>query len=754
MEALGLNWKTHLGNRIPPALGHEIDAYQHVLEQKRRGEVDDAVLAEQRLRRGVYGQRYDNGQRNNGDGVAKLPFPRVDLTKGPGTMWDAPGMMRIKIPFGGMNAEQMDLMADLAEEYADDILHVTTRQDIQLHYVHIDDTPDLMRRLAAVGITTREACGNSVRNVTACPRAGVCPKETFDVTPYAEAVARYLLGHPDVQDFGRKFKIAFSGCAEDACGLVGIHDGGCIARIETVDGVEKRGFEFYVGGGLGPVPYHAQLLDGFVPEEELLPVFQAVCRVFARLGEKKNRARARIKFLVANVGIEGFRRLVAEEREKLPNDTRWTEYLQDLQPWDGPARDAAQLGDDTIQTERFHGWRRTNVLSQRQVGYAMAVVNLPLGDLTAGQMRSLAAVAREYCGGTTRNTVEQNILLRWIPEADLPAVFSELEVAGLARPGAGTVSDVTSCPGTDTCKLGIASSRGLARQLQDRLEEQREKMDPTVRDLRIKVSGCFNACGQHHIADIGFWGVSRKKGGYAVPHFQVVLGGESSNNVGSYGLAIGAAPSKNVPAVVDRLTSAYVEERQPDESFHEYVRREGKGGIRGKIEDLFEVPEYEDSPEYYSDWGDPRVFTIGDIGIGECAGEVVASIDFDLMASEREVYQAQDRLDQEDAEAAAEIAYRAMVLAAKALVKTANETIEDDADRVMSEFRTRFFDTELFFDPFVGAKFVRYYLRAHDEVNNGGAITPELARRRVDEAQLFVEAAHACYGRMSQEVVQ
>jgi sulfite reductase (ferredoxin) len=754
MNASDQSWKTLLEGRIPDALGHEIDSYEQMLEQKQRGEIDDPNIAEQRLRRGVYGQRYDNGQRNDGNQTVQLNFPRTDLTKGPGTKWEAPGMMRIKIPFGGMTADQMDVMADLAEEYADDILHITTRQDIQLHYVHIDDTPDLMRRLGAVGITTREACGNSVRNVTACPRAGVCSDEVFDVTPYADAATQYLLGHPDVQDFGRKLKIAFSGCAEGECGLVGIHDVGGIARVENVDGVEKRGFEIYVGGGLGPVPYHALLLDEFVPEEELLPVFQAISRVFARLGEKKNRARARIKFLVANVGIEEFKRLVIEEREKLPNDPRWTAYLQDLHPWDEPSRPAALLSIEKGSDPGYDSWRGTNVMAQRQPGYTVVAVNLPLGDLTANQTRALAEITRTYNGGTARNTVEQNIVLRWIPEADLPDIFTELDAAGLARTGAGTISDITSCPGTDTCKLGIASSRGLAKRLQDQLEEQRKDMDPAVSSLRIKVSGCFNACGQHHIADIGFWGVSRKKGTFAVPHFQVVLGGERANNVESYGLAIGAAPSKNVPAVVDRITSAYLEERESGESFHAFVDRKGKSDIRGKIEDLFVIPEYEDAPDYYSDWGDPRVFTIGDIGIGECAGEVVASIDFDLMASEREVFQAQDRFDQDDVDAAAEIAYRAMVLSAKALVKTQNETIEDDAESVMSEFRTRFYDTEVFYDPFVGAKFARYYLRVHDEIQSGEAVTRDLALRRIGEAQLFVEAAHACYGRLSQEAVQ
>ena len=325
-----MTWKERLADRIPADLAREIDSFESQVTLKRQGKLDNKVFAETRLRRGVYGQRYDSGQRHDGKSVQELRFPAEGLTKGPDTLWDAPGMQRIKIPFGGLNPDQMDVLADLAEEYADEICHVTTRQDFQLHYVHIDDTPTLMRRLAAVGITTREACGNSVRNVTACPIAGVCHDETFDVTPYAKACMRFLLGHPDCQDFGRKFKVAFSGCQHHACGLVTMHDLGAVAVKKMENGSERRGFALHVGGGLGAVPHQAKLFDAFLPEAELLPVAQAIARVFARLGEKRNRARARIKFLVSQLGIEEFRRLVLEERAKLPHDDRWTAYLAEL----------------------------------------------------------------------------------------------------------------------------------------------------------------------------------------------------------------------------------------------------------------------------------------------------------------------------------------------------------------------------------------------------------------------------------------
>src|SRR5712672_1960210 len=305
----GRTWKEALGKAIPEEMSREIDIFETQIELRKKGKIEEKLFAETRLRRGAYGQRYDNGQRHDGEKTQQLVFPSRDITKGPTTMWDAPGMQRIKVPMGALSAAQLDVLADVAEEYSDRILHVTTRQDFQLHFVHIDDTPDMHRRLASVGITTREACGNTIRNVTACPYAGVCREEAFDVTPYAHAMTYFLLGHDDTQDFGRKVKVAFSGCKDNPCGLTNFHDMGAIARTRVVDGQAKRGFEFYVGGGLGAVPQNALLFDEFLPEEELLPIAQAISRVFARLGERANRARARLKFLVKKLGIDEFKRL-------------------------------------------------------------------------------------------------------------------------------------------------------------------------------------------------------------------------------------------------------------------------------------------------------------------------------------------------------------------------------------------------------------------------------------------------------------
>ena len=326
-----------------------------------------------------------------------------------------------------------------------------------------------------------------------------------------------------------------------------MHDAGAIAKTRIVDSQVRRGFGFYVGGGLGSVPYKAKLFDEFLPEEELLPTMQAISRVFARLGEKRNRARARLKFLIANLGIDEFRKLVLEERRMLSPDSRWTDFLASVNDRsEEPLKPGVNLNGHQ-RSEGFAAWCATNVYQQRQPGYVAATVTLPLGDASADQMRALADIARRFVKDTLRTTVEQNILFRWVSEADLPEFYQAINAIGLGAADAATIVDVTSCPGTDTCKLGIASSRGLARELRYRLGEKSLELDESVKNLRIKVSGCFNSCGQHHIADIGFYGINRNVKGFQVPHFQVILGGKFHDNAGEYGVAIGAVPSKRVP---------------------------------------------------------------------------------------------------------------------------------------------------------------------------------------------------------------
>jgi sulfite reductase beta subunit-like hemoprotein/uncharacterized protein (UPF0332 family) len=759
MKSSNPSWKEQLTGRMPEALAREIDHFETEIALRKQRKLDEKLFAETRLRRGAYGQRYDNGQRSDGQKVQKLNFPSADLTKGPNTMWDAPGMQRIKIPGGGLNAAQIETLAELAEEYSDGIAHITTRQDFQLHYVHIDDTPSVMRRLAAVGITTREACGNSVRNVTACPYAGVCQDESFDVTPYSKALMRFMLGHPDCQSFGRKFKPAFSGCAQHACGLTSLHDLGLIAkkRANEATGREEVGFEVYVGGGLGAVPYQAKLFESFIPAEELLPLAQAISRVFARLGEKKNRSRARLKFLVQDLGIEKFRQLVLDERKILPHDPRWTELIaEELKTVESAKNPGGELPDlVTIASEAaadsdaFGKWLRSNIRPQRQAGYVTVTVALPLGDITANQLRSLADIVRRFTKETVRTTVEQNFVIRWVSKKDLPELYRALDAVKLAAPGAGALVDIVSCPGTDTCKLGISSSRGLAGELRKRVSEASYQADEAVRNLHIKVSGCFNSCGQHHVADMGFYGVSRKVAGYAVPHFQVVLGGEWEHNAGSYGTPILAVPSKNIPHVVKRLTDSYVAGREPGESFKSYFKRTGKAQLKVLLEDLTKLPA--DDRSYFSDWGDPRTYTLGDMGDGECAGEVVSPVDFGLAAAERELFDAQLALEKGEAQKAGVGAYKAMLNAARALVLAENPDIKENPEQIVAEFRTRYYDTQKFWDPFAGGKFGNYLFDAHAKA--GQAYSEESSRYLIEEAQLFIDAAHSCNNKLSMAAV-
>jgi sulfite reductase (ferredoxin) len=744
------SWKEQLSSQIPQDWGKEIDIFETQIELRKRGKLDEKIFAETRLRRGVYGQRYDNGQRHDGEQTQKLAYPS-GLLKGPETVWNAPGMLRIKIPFGGVTPDQLDVLAEVAEEYSNGILHVTTRQDFQYHYIHIEDTPDIMRRLAAAGITTREACGNSVRNLTACPKAGVCSGEEFDVTPYARALTDFLLGHPDCQDFGRKVKIAFSGCQGEACGLVMMHDIGALAVKKTRRGKDVHGFALYVGGGLGTVPYQAKLFDAFLPPEELLPISQAIARVFGRLGEKKNRAQARLKFLVVKLGIEEFRRLVWEERQILPDDPHWTSYLDHLPAYgETPLKPPSPLSAEKTLPEGFAEWQRSNVKAQKQTGYAIATVALPLGDLSSDQTRKLADVARRYIGDNIRTTVEQNFVFRWVSEEDLPDLYEDLLEIGLGDSGANTIVDVTACPGTDTCKLGISASRGLAEELRNRLAAKSFEMDEAVRSLRIKVSGCFNSCGQHHVADIGFFGNSRTLNGYKVPHFQVILGGQWAENAGSFGMTIGAIPSRRIPEVVDRITDHFVLVRNQGENFCDFVARIGKKELRSLIENLMKnAPSFEDNPDFYHDWGDPREFTMLDRGIGECAGEVISASQFDLADAEREVFDAQLELEKENYAEADALAYQSMVGASRALVKQQYFDVPEPPDIVVEEFTQRFLDTELFYDKYAKGKFARYLLQRHQQgpVNADADSVHQL----IDQAQLFIDAAHACYARCAVE---
>ncbi len=363
----------------------------------------------------------------------------------------------------------------------------------------------------------------------------------------------------------------------------------------------------------------------------------------------------------------------------------------------------------------------------------------------------MADIARRYIKDTVRTTVEQNLVLRWVAENDLPALYEELVKVGLAEAGASGITDLVACPGTDTCKLGSSASRGLAGELRKRFLTGDIEVDDVIRNLHIKMSGCFNSCSQHHVADLGFYGVARKVGQNTVPHFQVVLGGQWDNNAGSYGLPILAVPSKRIPDVVKRMADRYRNEREgASELFTDFIRRVGKVEIKKMLQDLTEVPAYDVDKSLYSDWRDPREYTTGDMGIGECAGEVVSRIDMDLGAAEREVFEAQVLLDDGKVQEAGKAAYMAMVHAAKGLVKLSYLDVPENPDLIVKEFRTRLYDTEAFFDPYAGGKFANYLFAAHEKAEE--EYTADSAHHRVEEASLFVEASHSCSVRMGDKL--
>ncbi len=690
---------------LDPTMREEIDTFETNLRRHQAGITAEKVFTEFRLRYGCYGQRQERVQ-----------------------------MQRIKIPMGMMTTEQMRVLADTAEEYAVGVLHVTTRQDFQCHFIDINDSPNMFRRLAEAGITTREACGNAVRNVTCCPYAGVCGEEPFDVTTHAWAMAYFLLRHPDQQNFGRKFKIAYSGCEGNACGLIRLHDLGAIARVK--DGVE--GFEVWVGGGLGPLPYQAKLLHEFVPATEMLPLAQAIARVFAQYGEKTNRAKARLKFLVEKIGFDEFARRVADERSRLEFNPVWEAQIEAARQRysDQPLKPPSELSLPDAVSPEMRRWLDLNVKAQRQEGYSSVEIFLPLGDISSDQMRALAGVCEKYINNTVRTTVSQNLIVRWVSNADLPAFYQDLVELRLAETGAARLRDVTACPGTDSCKLGISASRGLAGVLHEKFSNGMSDIADRD-DLKIKISGCFNSCGQHHIADLGFFGSVQRKGQHSAPVFQVVLGGTTEGNAKTYGLAVGKVPSKNVPDAIRRLTEIYDREKNGDEPFSEVVERIGRAKLKAELEPFMQLPTYEENPEFYQDNRQTWEYTKS-VGVGECAGEVVDQAEFLLEDADRLSFAATVALEQGAAKEALEKSLEAQNKAADALLFTKGLWLSDKYDRA-GKFRELFYDNGLFYKPFADN-----YFRSLEEGNDLDMVG---ARRRVEEATLFIEAAQDVYAK-------
>jgi sulfite reductase (NADPH) hemoprotein beta-component len=522
---------------------------------------------------------------------------------------------------------------------------VTTRQNLQFHFVPLHDVEPAMRRLAAAGLTTREACGNSVRNITACAWAGVSADEVFDVTPYAEALTRYLLRHPLSSSLPRKFKIAWEGCAEDHA-LTPIHDIGWRARVRTVDARKERGFRVAIGGGTAILCTSAWTLFEFLPAAEILNVAEAVVRVFHRFGDYQHKQRNRMKFLIKELGRERFRAEVdralaafrAEGGAALPFDPEAPpveaepEWPRSSAPSvtslaarvaDGGVRGPGvtpRLGHAlrlTVMDGDYARWRRTNVRLQKQAGFVAVTVTLPLGDVSAAQLRVLADLAAAYGDGAVRTTADQDLVLRWVRAADVPALFRRLEAASLGLPDANTIADVTSCPGAESCRLAVTQSRGLGRLLGDHLRAQPDLV-AAAEDLQIKISGCPNGCGRHHVAGIGFQGSVRRLGTRVVPQYFVMVGGGVDDEGARFGRIAAKVPARRLPEVLDRLIAVYRAERRPSETATAFFQRIEVDRVKEAVADLERLTPEDAVPTDFVDLGELTEFKVEAME-GECS---------------------------------------------------------------------------------------------------------------------------------------
>lgn len=578
--------------KLEPVVEEEIQRLKTYHQEVVDGKMDPNIFKKFRLNNGVYGIRNETQLH----------------------------MIRIKCKYGIIDSDQMDTLAHVTEKFTRlKMCHITTRQAIQIHHVHIKDVPYVLRMINGCGLTSREACGNTVRNITANPFAGLMADEAFDVRPYAEALFQHYLRNPLTQNFSRKFKIALhSGSGVDIA-YTAIHDIGLIAKTQKVDGKEVKGFHVYVGGGLGASPFMAIRLEEFTPLSELFTTCDAIVRIFDRHGDRKDKFHARLKFVVKKFGEEAFKKMVLEERlaVKATQAGGWKWNLPENISDEKPPVLVEKINANVKPEPDFELWRRTNVHMQKNKDYSAVVVVTPLGDLTVQQMKDLAAMARKYNGGQLRTMVQQNMVLPWIKNEYLVPLFSELKAAGLGTAGALRLSDVTRCPGADTCQIAVTKSRGLAGAILH-LFENGLGADMDMKDLSIKISGCTNSCGQHHIGNIGFFGTYRKINGHEVPHYQVLLGGDVKEGHAQFGKPVHAIPAKRVPEVVKHLVSLYKKEKKADERFVVTMERLGRDRLRQELEVYRNLPPHEENPDLYREWGENHEFK-AEIGQGECA---------------------------------------------------------------------------------------------------------------------------------------
>lgn len=654
------SFRTELEN---PLVEKDIIELEKKIHDFHSGKIPAEKFRSLRLARGVYGQRQQGVQ-----------------------------MIRIKIPFGKLTVRQLNRIADISDEYSNGQLHLTTRQDIQIHFVSLDKTPELWAKLEQDDITLREACGNTVRNVTAPAAAGIDPSETFDVSPHAHAVFAYFLRKPFGQELGRKIKIAFSSSEKDEA-YTFIHDIGFIPKLRIEDGKERKGFKVLVGGGLGAQPFLAQMAHEFLAEEKIIPFIEAVIRVFDRHGERTSRHKARIKYLIAKLGAQEFLKLVEEER----NAVLVQEYaIRDLPP--------ADLSADTDQTlttfkisddSNYQRWLSSNVFEQKQKDFFGVYVKVQLGNLSTAAARGLAQIVTAYAADDIRVTIQQGFLLKYVRKEALPVVYKSLKQIGLAAPGHNSTADVTACPGTDTCNLGISSSTHVAKVFERVINEEYPELIYN-HDIQIKISGCMNSCGQHGLANIGFHGSSFKAGNAVVPALQVLLGGgPTGNGSGRIADKIIKVASKRGPAVLRILLDDFESNAEEGEYFNSYYDRKGKDYFYQLLKPLSDNTTL--LADDFIDWGQEEKFKTA-IGVGECAGVLIDLVATLLLEAEEKAELAAEALENGQWGDSIYFSYAAFINGAKTLL-TEKQVHCNTQHGVIGDFDKHFVEAGIFSYP-------------------------------------------------------
>ena len=622
-------------DETPDEIASELTNYEEQIKKYRRGELDETGMQKYRLHFGTYAQRQEGVQ-----------------------------MQRIKIPGGFLNAEQLVRLADASERYGSGFMHFTTREDAQIYYVQLERVPELLRFLAAGGITSREACGNTVRNITACYRAGTSATEAFDVSPYADALFRFLVRNKWNQNLGRKFKITFEGCAEDHSRLR-IHDIGFWAVTETRNGTERRGFRVYLGGGLGAAPHLAYVYTDFLPVEELFNLTAATLRLFDRYGERKARMKARMKFLIETLGWDSFLAALEEERQRV-GAIPLEPYLSELEPHSDLKRNRLTVLRQETNDPAFKEWARESVVDHKYPDYRGVHVRIKLGDLTSQRARQLANISRRFSASQLRISVEQNIYLPWVHQGDLVDLYSALRDVSLAEPGAGTIADVTTCPGSDTCRLGIASAKGLGSALDQAFSATSTRQLESDGPIKIKISGCPNGCAQHSIANIGFYSAALTHDDRTVPAHFVTVGGQAEGGAAQFGTLLGKYPAKNCVKVTQTLLDLFETTKNAGEDFNRFVTRTGVERLKEVLKPLQEVPSFEDDPSFYEDYGhEHERFAVRKGVKGECAGSTVAEKVPTIEVAREWLAQAEAYVYHKEYEQAVLAAYEAAAAAAR-----------------------------------------------------------------------------------------